>query len=955
MKLNLIEHLEKLGLLTEMKNWYEIYQKGNPHKQIRPTDISILDFVNSLLQKAYEGKKNAKNKVVNSIIAPWLVEGMIAVSGVENIGTKEIEEIKTVLTWFVHEKSGGNINKIKSLNLSQASVFAKEAVEKIKKEEEESEKRKKEAGKQSGETHKYPQTEDEKQGKITRIYDLPDGSGRFWVKANTPKWFSEKWLNDKCKGVKCQTSTGGKYATPPYESYSLIGPPKGNPNGQLNTILSLSIINTGESWGVAEVKQENNQYLGHQATSGGWSDADLWTAQFLASNPLMQKVTFFSNDNGTIPAQSSGQYGGAASLVHMMNHKINTFNWLIDNKPEILENNYELIANTLGQDWVDSRNINIDELANENPIKIIEKIDFYKRNFGDKLVSIFEKINYKKLAQQNSELFIDKLLELIEFIPSKDFFEILKHIHFSKYIYENPERFVELLRRMALSKRYSTEDIFKLINEKIKTIVSSFGGGGKGINNFLTAISAPKLEQHKDAIFNKSKRTYERQVEEDGGIVYKEIPDTLSILPKKERKRILQNNKEFIKSLYGKEELEGEEVDTENEEDKEMAYWRLFTLETSGQQTAKEAKEAKDKIISYYNKKNKENPELFKFPGLFQYYIFLNKGNENYGQKTLSGQDKKKFENKETLTFPMKLEDLNTYKSDIIQYYHNQTKAYKNAKKLYKDIKKIQTDGAVPNKQKLNMLKLEKSKALYDAIFVYLTTMKDSGASQVKIDDMLINDLNPNKVKSNPTSYDFYAFLNSLEENEVSKERIVDYIKSIKQQILSQVGEQEYNDFIKRFSGTGKIDEARKYIQNILKEKFEKDAKASKKKISYSAIILDDKSRKELLSLFKKYNIPKDWEPSAHHMTIKMGELEDKSLLHKKIKLKAYAIGINDKVASVGVESPIEYYEEDVIPHITLAINRENGGTPKDSKNISKWKNIGRPFYIIGRVEEVPL
>ena len=88
-------------------------------------------------------------------------------------------------------------------------------------------------------------------------------------------------------------------------------------------------------------------------------------------------------------------------------------------------------------------------------------------------------------------------------------------------------------------------------------------------------------------------------------------------------------------------------------------------------------------------------------------------------------------------------------------------------------------------------------------------------------------------------------------------------------------------------------------------------------------------------------------------MTINMGKLDDKSLHNKKIKLKVAFFGMNDKVAAVKVDSPVEHYEG--LPHITLAVNRDGGGAPKDSKDIRKWRPIGRPFYITGKVTEVPL
>jgi hypothetical protein len=125
-------------------------------------------------------------------------------------------------------------------------------------------------------------------------------------------------------------------------------------------------------------------------------------------------------------------------------------------------------------------------------------------------------------------------------------------------------------------------------------------------------------------------------------------------------------------------------------------------------------------------------------------------------------------------------------------------------------------------------------------------------------------------------------------------------------------------------------------------------------KIQYSAIVLDDRSR---FKLFKKLQnvIPEDWEKIGDHMTINIGEIDEKfeRYLGLPVKLNVDKIGIDDNVIAIAVNvsglPPI-----DGKPHITVAINKKNGARPSMSKNIQKWENLKRPLYLVGKVQEIP-
>ena len=134
-------------------------------------------------------------------------------------------------------------------------------------------------------------------------------------------------------------------------------------------------------------------------------------------------------------------------------------------------------------------------------------------------------------------------------------------------------------------------------------------------------------------------------------------------------------------------------------------------------------------------------------------------------------------------------------------------------------------------------------------------------------------------------------------------------------------------------------------IDDILKE----NKKDKSDKVLYSAVVLDDKSQKELLSRFKD-SIPEGWKPFAHHMTIVFGKgLDNKSEVGKSVELTVTELGKSDKAMAVKVEG---YPSTNKIPHITLAVNTSEGGKPFMSNQITDWGPVEN-FTVTGTVTEV--
>jgi len=126
------------------------------------------------------------------------------------------------------------------------------------------------------------------------------------------------------------------------------------------------------------------------------------------------------------------------------------------------------------------------------------------------------------------------------------------------------------------------------------------------------------------------------------------------------------------------------------------------------------------------------------------------------------------------------------------------------------------------------------------------------------------------------------------------------------------------------------------------------------KRVSYSAVVLDDKSRASLLKVLSPM-IPEGWEVVAHHMTIMMGALENGSDAQEdmekniEISLRVIDYAMDELVMAVGVEG---YHSNNPKPHITIAVNRADGGKPFMSNKLKDWKPLGFPLNLTGKVSE---
>lgn len=108
--------------------------------------------------------------------------------------------------------------------------------------------------------------------------------------------------------------------------------------------------------------------------------------------------------------------------------------------------------------------------------------------------------------------------------------------------------------------------------------------------------------------------------------------------------------------------------------------------------------------------------------------------------------------------------------------------------------------------------------------------------------------------------------------------------------------------------------------------------------MSYTAAVLSDISQSILRVLLKEL-VPDSFEFLGHHMTLHMGDPLPEDQIGKNVFLVASQIARDEKVIAIKIIKGGEI-SSNKTPHITIAVNRENGGKPYMSNNLSDWKNL---------------
>lgn len=123
---------------------------------------------------------------------------------------------------------------------------------------------------------------------------------------------------------------------------------------------------------------------------------------------------------------------------------------------------------------------------------------------------------------------------------------------------------------------------------------------------------------------------------------------------------------------------------------------------------------------------------------------------------------------------------------------------------------------------------------------------------------------------------------------------------------------------------------------------------------SYTALVLNPTEQSKLIAQYRP-QIPPGWEVVAHHMTINMGAAEKgpaANFVNTPFNLQVTKLAQDDRVMAVGVET--ECPSANPVKHVTLAVNRQNGGKPFHSNQLN-WAQAQDqpPLNLHGTVQEV--
>lgn len=118
--------------------------------------------------------------------------------------------------------------------------------------------------------------------------------------------------------------------------------------------------------------------------------------------------------------------------------------------------------------------------------------------------------------------------------------------------------------------------------------------------------------------------------------------------------------------------------------------------------------------------------------------------------------------------------------------------------------------------------------------------------------------------------------------------------------------------------------------------------------VLYTCVLLEKASQNVIFQNLE-HMIPEGWARLAHHMTICLGPMTDKTILGSEQYLAVRKVGISDMAMALQVETDIQ--TKNSIPHITVAINPD-GGKPVMSNEITKWQDV-RMFIVLGKVTEI--
>lgn len=1014
--MKIVNKLIEYGVIEEFNDWAQHFLAGT--KGQPKTDLVIIDYVKSLLDDVYPDQPE---KVKNCKLAPWLVMAVKSL-GPENIGTADRNKMIDIANWFKVTGTEGPF-KNKDLNGAYEFVVAKNA---------ESE-RKKESRPEPDADGGY-QLQAEKDGKVKRIGNVGDGSGRIWVQVIDGSWLAEpSELNPHHKwGVKCQSENQHGFQNSSMLNVQLVGPPKGNPNGKWST--QLAIAGPSGTGDIKEIKQEGNQQPGSMSTSGGYNDGDQMVINFLCGNPFAkQNFKRFILYNGGVPqTRGNNTYGGDAFLEYISDRKPELFNKLMDSREDILENNRELIISLKGQEWFEERELNLNDLARNNPQAFLEKFERLYKRYGQDAADLLKEIDIVSMYNTNPNLVKKSISSFVGRIPADEFISLFELLDLKDYIASYPNEFKEVLKFMSNDKAYKSV-LEKILSSNPEVFFSAFGKGTQGVINFMSFASSPRIREHQNAKWDPNKEEWRRAKkeyirDENGNIKTDEngerltrdvevvVPENLLFMDKKERRKFVEKNRDFIFSI-----LKGGDFD------KKLTYLKILMPQLSDQEAKKmlESNDLKAQIIKYYDDKYNE----FKNDqDKGEQYLLAKYGRRVQGaagtpilQKYMPGvlEFYRQFRFGKPDSRKIPLSELRANINKIKNYYADISNEKDTAGKKMDGFAKfleLYKENGAPDEEVVKLIDsvdksaFAKSPSLATRFFsMVLPVLKRSkaiseagrlkaffdkmGASGEGYYSQLVEKLSVLRYAVNSGDRIMFegneGFRQKFKLTQGKKYLVIDVRNSYKRElpedertnienteaINAEVMVSE-DDAGQGYGGQNiwvpsdrfdvrseyvlmseKVNESfNRFSETFLRLKSTINESTEGSKPRYTAIMLDNDSMSKLQQLIDQLKnegvVGEDWEISANHVTMNMGAVKDKQLLGQQVMVDVTAIGKNDMVVALKVSVDKNLDFGGRIPHITLAFNKNAGGKPAMSNQLKEWKSI-TTIKLKGNIEEV--
>jgi len=759
-KISIKSFLFENGLISEISaDWKKDFLLGS--KGMTKTTEDVLNYVENIYFTAFDGEDNVR--AINKKMVNWLIKQIVSMGGPANIGTTDRDKMITIFSWL---RIAGSEGKLPTLDLNSAFELSNKKLE---------EKGKKEtAQKAADEFPEPPITKVEEEGLVKRVYTIPDGSGRVWVKVNTQRageFFDKLCDANKAYGVGCQSVHSGmmhsQHRAGDKTTYTLLGPEKGK-KVPITTLMSLSVDTASKN--MIEAKQVENQEVGTNLY--GWDDLFEQFVNFLGTSIAKQTID-----------KTTDTYALAWAF---RNKKFDLINRLDLIRPDFITNSKRVILSSDGgKEWFETRSLDaVEALTRFGPLKFIQNIEGYTKSasFKDALKQLAPLL--PELAEKYSDAILSKIDYLLEILPSDDFKKIISKVGLRNYITSNITDFKKMLKKLKsdnLKDSKAYKELFNSILENyFEDIVNAYNlKGPAGVDKFIDFLEMPKSDKHKflrrdsegnpiglKKVVSVNPENQERTEKEE------EFPltDSHTIASKKERRDLLKNNESFIKSL-----IDG------SDEKKDIDFLKIYFLETSAQERQKELKAEKDRVVEYYDNPENQNKTDFingiPMPGIFKFYQMLNRGvGHGSGTEEVGGVSSKKIP-----TYKFDLEDLRN--EQII----NEIGSYFRALITGSPKGKMTTE------------------IRYEILFYFLFMLKTAGESKEKIIDTIKQydpaNLPAYKNTSVPISYvayrDYYKLFNTagLTDSEVLK-----LIKENSEELTKKMTYGDYEELIKSFS-----------------------------------------------------------------------------------------------------------------------------------------------------------